>query len=396
MHTRNRILALLFPIVALTGCQGEKPPPPTPKPAEVLVSRPVEQEVTDYEIFTGRTDADKRVELRSRVTGYLEKITFSDGAMVKENDLLFIIDPKPFKAELARAEANLAQARTKLRLAEAEAARAQALVNRQAISREDYERIVAALDETKAAGRVAESNVELARLNLTYTEIRAPFEGRMSRRMVDPGNLVKADETMLSTIVTTSPIDVYFDVDERTLLRRKLQAGALTDAQKLKIPVQIGLVDEEGTFPHKGTVSFLDNRLDTNTGSMWMRAQFDKPARPIAAGMFSRIRFLLGDPYKAILVAEQAVGTDQGQKFVFVINDKNRAEYRRVMVGQLHGARRVIKEGVEPGERVVVMGLQRIKVGDEVNPKEVPMPNGAEKPGADEDPAGKHAEKPAE
>ncbi len=390
MHNRLRALALLLPLAPLAGCGAEKPPAPAARPPEVLVSLPVQREVTDYEIFTGRTDADQRVELKSRVDGYLEKINFVDGAMVKKDDVLFVIDSKLLKTELDRADALLGQARTKLRLAEAEAGRAKFALNRQAISSEEYDRIVGVLDEAREAQRVAQTNREAARVRLAYTEIKAPFDGRMSRRMVDVGTDVKVGETVLSTIVSVSPIDVYFDVDERTLLRRQLQQGALTELPKTSMAVRIGLVDEEGTYPHQGVVNFLDNRLDTGTGSMWMRARFVNPSRPVAPGMFARVRFLLGKPYKAMLVPEQSVGTDQGQKFLFVVDEKGKVEYRKVEVGQLHGALRVIKEtdrkgeGVKPGERVVVAGLQRIRAGIDVTVKEVPVPNREGKPAAAE------------
>jgi RND family efflux transporter MFP subunit len=366
-------LSALFPgLLLAAGCARNGPPAASLKPPEVLVSQPVVREVTDYEIFTGRTEAFERVEIRARVTGYLEKTLFTEGALVQEGDLLFQIDPRPYQAELARAEAALTQAQARVDRLNRDYQRAQALLGPRAISREEFDRMAGERDEARAAVGVAESNVRLARLNVEYTEVRAPFAGRISRRLVDPGNLVKADETVLTTLVSLEPMYVYFDVDERTLLRQLLRAGRLDSASQDKVPIEIGLADEEG-YPHPGVVNFVDNRVDPNTGSLWMRGEFVHPDRPIKPGIFARVRFPLGGPYPAVLVAEQALGTDQGQKFVYVVDEKNRAVYRPVKAGRLHGGLRVIQDGLKPGERVVVSGLQRVRAGAEVTPKATEM-----------------------
>jgi RND family efflux transporter MFP subunit len=370
---RTACLGLLSLAPLLAGCNnGTMPAAGPPRAPEVLVSTPLVREVTDYEFFTGRTEASERVDLRGRVTGYLEKTYFTEGALVQKDDLLFRIDPRPYAAELVRAEASQTQAESRLERLERDYERLRGLIGRQAVSREEFDKLTSDRAEARAAAAVATANVKLAQLNLDYTEVRAPFSGRISRRMVDPGNLVKADETILSTLVAQEPMYAYFDVDERTLLRQLLRDGRLEAAQVNRLPIQIGLADEEG-YPHPGVVNFVDNRVDPNTGTMWLRGEFVKPEREIKPGIFIRVRFPLGKPYQAVLIAEQALGTDQGQKFLFVVDDKNRVSYRPVKVGRLFDGLRVIHEGLKPTERIVVAGLQRVRAGAEIVPKVVDM-----------------------
>lgn len=374
MQGRTWIPLLLLTILALTGCSSNAPPAMAPKAAEVLVSSPLVREVADYEQFTGRTEASIKVDLRSRVTGYLEKTYFREGDLVTKDAPLFLIDPKPYQAELGRSEAGLAQAQAHLSRLEGDFDRAKGLIAKMAIGREEYEKMRGDRDEAHAAVRVAAASVQLAKLNLQYTEIKAPFGGRISRRLVDPGNLVKADETLLSVLVSEEPMYAYFDVDERTLLRQLLRDGRLEATMSQEIPVMIGLADED-TFPHAAMVNFADNRLDSGTGSMWLRAQFVNPRRPIKAGMFIRVRLPIGQPFKAVLVAEQALGTDQGQKFVYVVDGQDKVEYRPVKVGRLQDdGLRVIAEGLKANERIVVGGLQRVRAGATIIPKNVSMP----------------------
>lgn len=363
---------LLLLVVSVAGCAERKSAPAAPKPPEVLVGTPVERQVRDFEYFTGRTESSRRVDIRARVTGYLDKVYFAEGQMVKQGDLLFRIDPRPYKAELDRAKADLERATAHLHRIDADLQRAETLLRNRAIGREEYDRILGDRDEAKAEVGVEESNVRLAELQLDFTDVRAPFDGRIGRTQVDPGNLVRADDTMLTTLVALEPMYVYFDVDERTFLRKMLGTDSRDNARDGKIAIQIGLVDEDG-FPHNGLVNFMDNVVDSSTGTLWLRGEFNAPKRPITPGLFSRIRFPLGKPYTAVTVAEQALGTDQGQRFLFVVDDQNIVRYRPVQVGPLENGMRVIRQGLQPGERVVVSGLQRIRAGAPITPKEVDM-----------------------
>jgi multidrug efflux system membrane fusion protein len=305
------------------------------------------------------------------VTGYLTESKFRDGDPVAKGAVLFVIDQRPYQAEQTKAEASVKQAQASFDRAMSEYVRAQGLFSRSAIGREEFDRYQFSRDEASAGLKVAESNVQLAHLNLEFTEVRAPFAGTISRRMVDPGNLVKADETILTTLVSTEPMFAYFDVDERTLLRKLLAAS---DSRNGTVRLSIGLADEDG-YPHAGIVNFVDNKLDPATGSMWMRAEFVKPSRPVRPGMFVRVRFPMGQAREGVLVAEQALGSDQGQRYLLVIGKDNKAEYRKVTVGAGEpDGTRVVTEGLKAGEKVVVSGLLRVRAGTEVVPKSVPMP----------------------
>ncbi len=372
--TRKLLPALAIITVALSGCRREPPAPPPPRPPEVQVALPLVREVIDQEVFTGRTEASQRVDLRARVTGELKEVYFKDGDTVTKDKPLFLIDPDPFKADLAETKALLGQADATLKRAEADHARGSILYARQAISREEFDRLVADLAVARSAVGVAQAKVDKAALNLRYTEVKAPFDGRMSRRMIDPGNSVKADETVLSTLVAIDPMYAYFDVDERTLLRKLLKTGKSDFAPDAKRDIVVGLADEEG-FPHKAVVNFFDNKLDPNTGSLWMRGQFTEVTRPLSPGMFIRVRFPLSKPYKAILVSEQALGSDQGNKFVYVVDAQNKVAVRPVKIGRMQDdGTRVILDGVKEGEQIVVSGLQRVRPNIEVAPKKVDMP----------------------
>ena len=369
------LFALLLSCPA-TGCGPAPAQPSSAPPApEVLVSLPVFREVTDYVDFPGRIEAVNSIEVRARVTGYLDKVYFQEGAEVKQGDLLFEIDPRPYKAELARTEGNIVQSEGRLRRMEAEHQRATSLLPKGNISREDFDRIAGDRTEARGALAVAKANRDMAELNVGFTQVRAPLSGRISRRYIDPGNLVKADETPLTTIVSLDPIYAYFDADERTTLRlqRLVRAQKIKWSLKAGVPVTLGLADEEG-FPRQGTITFADNRLDPDTGTWRLRGQFANTDFALSPGLFVRLRAPIGEPYPAILVSEQALGTDQGQKFVYVVNDKSQVEYRRVKVGSLHGGLRVITENLKPKEKIVVSGLQRVRPDMEVSPTLVEMP----------------------
>jgi RND family efflux transporter MFP subunit len=378
-RTTNRVLtpalALLFGI-GLAGCndsqaqQRQAPPPP-----EVLVSLPVTRQVTDYEDFPGRTEAVNSIELRAHVTGYLEKVNFQEGTEVKQGDVLFEIDDRTYQAELARTEAVVAQAEAHVKRMEADYQRAQNILPSRGISKEEFDRIAGDRAEAIAAVRVAKANRDKAGLDVGFTKIRAPIDGRVSRRFIDPGNIVKADDTVLTVLVSQDPIYAYFDLDERTTLRMQelMRKKVVEWSPDGGMDVFLGLANEVD-YPRKGTVTFADNRVDAETGTWRLRGRFPNADHVLPPGLFVRIRLPIGKPYYAVLVAEQALGTDQGQKFVYVVGDDGKVSYRKVTVGRLHNGLRVISEGLAKDEKVVVSGLQRVRQGIQVVPKLTDMP----------------------
>jgi RND family efflux transporter MFP subunit len=390
--------AAVFWCLAVLGCGGPPPEKPRPKAPEIVVSFPVVKEVTDYEIFTGWTEAAQSVDIRARVTGYLEeglREKHKEGWDVKEGELLFKIDPRIYQAERDRAKAAFEQSQAHLARLELDYRRAAGLLPSQAISQEDFDKIDGDRKEAEAAVATAQAALELAELNLKFTEVTSPFDGRVSRQAIDPQNIVKADDTVLTTIVALDPIYVYFDVDERTMLRvrRLILEGKVKSSREATMPVFAGLADEvdekgEPLFPHAGTVNFVDNRVDRGAGTLRLRGEFPNPRSQFSAnrifspGMFVRVRLPIGKPHTAVLISERALLTDQGQSFVYVVNEKDEVVYRRVTLGLLQDGLRVVEQGLAPGQRVVVDGLQRIQAGATVEPKlaEMPAPGGAAAP----------------
>jgi RND family efflux transporter MFP subunit len=373
---RLSILAILTPVV-LAGCGGPPAADPGPPPPMVTpVSYPVEQTVIDYSDFTGRLMAVDSVQLRARVWGHLEKINFTEGAEVKRGDLLFIIDQRPYKAALARADAEVAQAEAREARLMNDQKRAQELLQSRAISREESDKIAGDVNEAKAAVRSAIAQREVAKLNLDFTEVKAPIDGQVSRALVTTGNMVSSGEsggTMLTTIVSIDPMYAYFDVDDLVVAQIKKMLTSAKDQNRDRPAVAMGLAHEKG-FPHVGQLDFADNQIDPGTGTMRMRAVFKNPRRELTPGMFVRVRVPLDLPHPAILVTDRAVDTDQGQKIVFVVNKDRVVEKREVRLGKMHGGLREIASGVKSGEQVVVDGIQRIRPGMPVEPKLVPMP----------------------
>lgn len=371
--TRLPAGALLAALAVAAGCT--KPPPPLAptKPPDVVVDKPVVTDVTDYEDFTGRTEAVESVEIRARVTGYLEEIHFQDGADVPKDSLLFQIDPKPYRAELDRTEAAVKQAEARLARLQKDYERAKALAG--VISPEEADRIAGDKSEADAALGVAKASRKLAQQNLDYTKITAPFAGRISRRYIDRGNLIKADETILTTIVSLDTVYANFDVDDRTLLRvrRLIRDGKIPSARSRKTHVQVGLPDEDG-HSLDGVIGFIDNKVDPGSGTLRLRADVQNPPihgnRLLSPGMFVRIRLPIGTPKRSVLVPEEALGTDQGQKFVYVVDGKDEVVYRPVKLGSQYGQLRVVETGVSPADRVIVSGLQRVRPGTKVSPKQ--------------------------
>ncbi len=378
MRSAGRWLpTLILGCAAIAGCgkpQGPGGPPPTGTP-EVDVSLPITRTVADYELFPGRIVAVNSVEIRARVTGYLEKVHFREGADVTKGDLLFEIDSRPYDAELARSEGAVLQSQGRVDRLEGDYERARGLLAKGAMSAEEVARITG--DRTEAQGQLMVNKAarDLARLNLSFTKVKAPLSGRISMRSIDPGNLVKADDTSVTSIVSLDPVYAYFDLDERSLLKLKrlIREKKIEWSMDSGIPVYLGLADEKG-FPHEGTINFADNRVDADTGTWRLRGRFDNKDQALSPGVFVRVQLPIGNSYQATLVAEEALGTDQGQKFIYVVDDTNHIDYRKIKVGRLHDGMRVIESGVTTGEQVVVSGLQRVRKGIEVKATVVPMP----------------------
>jgi RND family efflux transporter MFP subunit len=382
MHRHKGSVFALIIVAALGGCAADKeqqaaaPPPP-----EVMVSQVVSRDVIEYGKFTGRTVAVDSVDIRARVTGYLTEIAFTDGQEVKPGNLLFQIDPRPFKAALDNAEGQKAQWVAKLARAKSDVERYKKLVPTGAATQQDLDKAEADMGEATAAIQSAEATIENARLNLEFSRITAPLGGQISKAAFSKGNLVRGDNDLLTTIVAIDPMYVNFSVNERDLLlfRERARAsippsGTQPDVRTLKIPVYLGLINEEG-YPHPGVINFSDNRVDPNTGTILLRGTFDNSKRIFKPGLFARVRVPVNEVPKAILVTDRAIGTDQSQKFVCVVDDKNIVQYRPVKLGGLEDdGLRVVTEGLQPGESVIVTGMQRARPGKPVNPQRVEMP----------------------
>jgi RND family efflux transporter MFP subunit len=380
----SRLAVLLFWGLAACGCDSAAPKPAAPTVPEVEAGLPVVREIVDYVDFTGRTEAMKSIDVRARVSGYLEKVLFREGYEVREGDVLFSIDPRTYQAEYDRAAANLAQAKAHLVRVEADFQRAETLIKTATISKSDYDLALGNREEAAALVRVAEAAVNTTKLNLDFTQVTAPISGRISRQNIDPGNLVMADNTILTTVVSMDPIYAYFDVDEGTTLRfrRLIEAGKVKSARDVKSPVFLGLADEGDKYPHEGTITFVDNRLDPSTGTLCLRGMFDNHTGFLAPGMFVRVRVPIGQTHSAILAAERAIGSDQGQKFLYVLDGKNQVVYREVQIGAYQDGLRVIESGLAPNERFIINGLQRVKAGDTVLAKLVQYPAPSDDQGA--------------
>ena len=369
--------ALLLAVGAMcwAGCVKDPPPAVNPPP-EVTVSKPVSREVTDYFEFPGQTAAVGEVEVRARVTGYLIKVNFEDGQAVKKGDLLFEIDPQPYQAAVDRAEGDLKRLQALLDKAKVDLKRSAKLRPSGAASQDEYEQREAQLKVHTASLQSAEAAVREARLDLGFTKISSPIDGRVSRTRITEGNLVQpgpGGSTVLTTVVTTDPIYVYFNIDEHALLKYEGAAwGSGKEIhpdriKRLKIPVEIGLENEEG-FPHAGVLDFVDNRVDQETGTIQARGVFDNAKHYLTPGLFVRVRIPFGKPHQALMVNERAIGRDQKQKFLLTVNKDNVVEYHEVKVGALRDGLRVIQSGIEAGDMVIVKGLQRVRPGLPVTP----------------------------
>jgi RND family efflux transporter MFP subunit len=364
------------------GCARAPSGAPAAAPPSVPVSYPVERYVTDYADFTARTAAVDSVEVRARVWGYLEKVHFKEGDLVQKGDVLCELDPRPYQALLDQARGKVAQDEAQLRYDVAEYQRNRRLIRTGAVSGSD-------LDKTAAAQGVDVANIEADKalvasrqLDLEYTKVIAPVSGRVSRYVVTVGNLIQSGDqnggTLLTTLVSVDPMYAYFDVDEYTWLRVRqlVREGESDSPRDGGYPVSLGLANEAG-HPHQGTINFLDNQVNPKTGTIRWRGVFPNKDQALLPGLFGRVRVPIGRPHRALLVSERALDTDQGQKILYIVNDKNEVVSRPVRLGAMHDGLREITEGLRLGEQVIVNGLQQVRPGATVETKMVEMPNGS-------------------
>ena len=371
-----RLCVAGFGLALLAACSdtGKAPAPAAPPPPAVTVAKPQIRQVVDEDEYVGRFVALNAVEIRARVSGYLEQVHFKDGAIVKQGDLLFSIDPRPFKNTLDQARANLEQARSNAVYAESDFGRAQLLAREKTITDQALDQRSQSLRNALAAVAANEALVRQAELDLQFTELRAPIDGRIGDRRVSPGNLVTGGTTgntsLLASIVSLDPIRFEFTFDEAAFLRYKRIRPQSTDAKAQEpVPVQLKLIDDK-TFAHQGAIDFIDNVIDRSSGTMRGRAVFANKQDLFTPGMFGRLRVSGSLPYQAFLIPDAAIGTEQIRKFVYVVGADDMVSMKYVVPGQMSDGLRVIKDGLSDGDRVVVNGLMRVRPGIKVTPSD--------------------------
>ena len=343
-----------------------------PPPPEVSVAQVVSRDVRQWDEFTGRVTAVETVELRPRVSGYVERVAYEEGQELRKGDLLFLIDKRSYRAAFDRAKADLERARSEAKLAASELVRAQTLVDARAISGEEFDARKAAATQGNAAVRAAEAALDRARLDLEFTEVRAPIDGRAGRAVVTVGNLAQADSTLLTTLVSLDPVHVYFEADEQTYLGYN-ELARRGERGESRNPVRIGLANETG-YPHSGTLDFTDNQVDPRTGTIRARAVVPNPDRVFTPGLFARVQLEGSGVFHALLIDDKAVLTDQDRKYVYVLGPGNTAVRRDIELGRMVDGLRVVSAGLEPADRVIVHGVQKVFVaGMPVTPQVIAM-----------------------
>lgn len=377
-NCRRVLSVFIIGVCSLQGAGCSSPPPPVVElpPPEVAVTAPVELETADYLEFTGRTEPIEEVEIRAQVTGYILNVPFEEGEEVAAGDLLFEIDPRPYVATVKAAEADLARAEAELKKASADAERDRLAFEKAAISEQERDMSAAMEAIATASVAAAKAALENANLDVEFTTIKAPVSGRVGRALITKGNLISANQldSTLTTVVSVKPIDVYFDIDERSLLRlsRRMREKnpELRSETVREAAVEVGIqLADEDDFPHKGLLDFADNRIDPDTGTIRVRARFPNEDEFLHPGMFVRVQLPVGDPRTRLLIPERAIGTDQGQRYVLVVKEDNSTERKNVTLGVRHtGGMRVIQDGLAAGDRVIAEGLQRVRVPAPVNP----------------------------
>ncbi|UVJ46197.1 efflux RND transporter periplasmic adaptor subunit [Pseudomonas sp. LS1212] len=370
---------LRYPLAALavlvmSACGRAPEATQAPAAPKVSVAKVLEQPINEWDEFTGRLEAPETVEVRPRVSGQIDQVAFTEGALVKKGDLLFQIDPRPFEAEVRRLEAQLQQARATAVRSANEAQRGERLRSSNAISAELAESRTTAAQEARAGVAAIQAQLDVAKLNLSFTRVTAPISGRVSRALITAGNIVNADTTPLTSVVSTDKVYAYFDADERvylkyTQLARQGQRGQTT-------PVYLGLSNEDGN-PHLGQMNFVDNQVNPKTGTIRGRAVFDNRDGSFTPGLYARLKLVGSATYSAVLINDEAVGTDLGKKFVLVMDADNKATYRAVELGPKLEGLRIVRSGLSKEDRIVVKGLQRVRPGSPVQPQDTPMASDA-------------------
>ncbi|QLG93246.1 efflux RND transporter periplasmic adaptor subunit [Pseudomonas yamanorum] len=362
-------LAILA-VLVMSACGKTPDQAAAMPPSKVSVAKVIEQPVNEWDEFTGRLEAPETVQIRPRVSGQIDQVAFTEGALVKKGDLLFQIDPRPFQAEVRRLEAQLAQTRAAATRSDNEAQRGERLRQSNAISAELADSRTTAAQEARAAVAGIQAQLDVAKLNLSFTRVTAPISGRVSRADITAGNLVTADVTPLTSVVSTDKVYAYFDADERVYLKytelaREGRRGATT-------PVYLGLSNEDGN-PHLGQMNFVDNQVNPATGTIRGRAVFDNTDGRFTPGLYARLKLVGSGTYSAVLINDEAVGTDLGKKFVLVMDGDNKSSYRAVELGPKIEGLRIVRSGLNKDDTIIVKGLQRVRPGSPVAPETIPM-----------------------
>jgi len=361
--------------VSLCGCNQQTAGPPTLPAANVTVAKAVEKEVVNYQEYTGNTAAVSSVDIRARVSGYLNKVSFSEGAIVKAGDLLFVIDPRPYQAALDQAQANVEQAKAQLALAESNYKRSEKLFQTNVIDVQSYETQLQTRNQANATLLGNQAALETARLNLEFTQIRSPIDGQTSTYNYTIGNLITGGDIsssgVLTTVVSIDPVYVYVNVDERGLLiyQEMVRTGKIILPEGGQTPIEMQLANEND-FPHKGVVDFVDNQVDPNTGTIKVRGVFANKDRILRPGLFAQVRIPATPKYKSLLISDLCVAYDQGQPIVYLVGSDNKATEKAVTLGAMYEGLREVKEGITSEDRIVVNGVVRLRPGVPVIPKE--------------------------
>ncbi|TCW50600.1 multidrug efflux system membrane fusion protein [Phytobacter diazotrophicus] len=377
VNFRLNALGAVLLSVMLVGCDEGVAQNAVPQAPAVSAAYVVVKSISQWDSFNGRIEAVESVQLRPRVSGYIDKVNYTDGQEVKKGEVLFTIDDRTYRAALEQAQATLARAKTQASLAQSEASRTDKLINTNLVSREEWEQRRSAAAQAQADIRAAQAAVDAAQLNLDFTKVTAPIDGRASRALITSGNLVTAGDSasVLTTLVSQKTVYVYFDVDESTYLHYQnlARSGQGASSNHLALPVEIGLVGEDG-YPHQGKVDFLDNQLTPSTGTIRMRAILDNAQRQFTPGLFARVRLPGSAEFKATLIDDKAVLTDQDRKYVYIVDKEGKAQRRDITPVRLAAGLRIVQKGLNPGDKVIVDGLQKVFMpGMPVNAKTVAM-----------------------